>query len=223
MRGSTAMRARRSAGKAEGAPDAFCLCGIDVTTSSSYTDGVFEFSAGSPSLCLVDTVGNRGGPNVERLGTPQDFTHWLREAALLDPDGAAASETDLADARALRDALYRSALALSNGDPPAADAVALINAVARGAPPRPQWVDGQITYVAEHGVRAALAMLAGDAIATLADAQAARVRLCPECRMMFVDRSPAGKRRWCSSASGCGNRAKVREHRARRSQKGNTK
>ena len=210
MRGSTAMRARRSAGKAEGAPDAFGLCGIDVTTSSSYAGGVFEFSAGSPS-------------NVERLATPQDFTHWLREAGLLDPDGAAASETDLADARALRDALYRSALALSNGDPPAADAVALINAVARGTPPRPQWVDGRIVHIAEHNVRAALAMLAGDAIATLADAQAARVRLCPECRMMFVDRSPAGKRRWCSSASGCGNRAKVREHRARRSQKGNTK
>ncbi len=181
---------------------------------------MFEFSAGSPSLCLVDTVGNRGGAYIERLATPQDLTRWLREASLLGPHGGEASAADLVDARALRDALYRSALALANGETPASADVDRINALARSTPPRPQWVDGHVVHIAEHGVSAALALLAGDAVAILADAETTRVRLCPECRMMFVDKSPAGKRRWCSSASGCGNRAKVREHRARRAKKG---
>ncbi|WP_343611720.1 CGNR zinc finger domain-containing protein [Novosphingobium sp.] len=181
---------------------------------------MFEFSAGSPSLCLVDTVGNRGGADIERLATPQDFTRWLREASLLDPEGREALETDLVDARALRDALYRAALAIMNGKMPAPADIDGINALALGTPPRPQWVNSEVVHVSGDRVRAALALLAGDAVGTLADAQLGRVRLCPECRMMFVDKSPAGRRRWCSSASGCGNRAKVREHRARKSQEG---
>lgn len=181
---------------------------------------MFEFSAGSPALCLVDTVGNRGGADIERLATPQDFTSWLRQASLLDPEGREALEADLVDARTLRDALYRAALAIVNGEMPSLADVDGINALAQGTPPRPQWVNGEIVHLAEDGVRAALALLAGDAVGTLADAQIGRVRLCPECRMMFVDKSPAGKRRWCSSASGCGNRAKVREHRARKSKEG---
>jgi predicted RNA-binding Zn ribbon-like protein len=31
--------------------------------------------------------------------------------------------------------------------------------------------------------------------------------------MLFFDASPPGKRLWCSSSSGCGNRAKTRRHR----------
>lgn len=193
---------------------------IDVTISSCYDVSMFEFSAGSPALCLVDTVGNRGGADIERLATPQDFTRWLRQASLLDLDDREALEADLVDARALRDALYRAALAIVNGEMPVPADIDGINDLAQGTPPRPQWVNGEVVHVARDGVRAALALLAGDAVGTLADAQAGRVRLCPECRMMFVDKSPAGKRRWCSSASGCGNRAKVRDHRARKAQEG---
>jgi predicted RNA-binding Zn ribbon-like protein len=44
-----------------------------------------------------------------------------------------------------------------------------------------------------------------------------RLRRCASetCRWVFVDRSPSGRRRWCDM-SVCGNRAKVRRHRARR-------
>ncbi len=44
-----------------------------------------------------------------------------------------------------------------------------------------------------------------------------RLRRCASetCRWVFVDRSPGGRRRWCDM-SVCGNRAKVRRHRARR-------
>jgi predicted RNA-binding Zn ribbon-like protein len=107
---------------------------------------------------------------------------------------------------------------------PTSEDIALINAAARAAPLRPQWHDGRIELIAEDDIAAALSVLAADAVAILASPLVDRVRLCPECRMMFVDRSAAGRRRWCSSASGCGNRIKVRQHRARRSwqQKGET-
>jgi len=44
----------------------------------------------------------------------------------------------------------------------------------------------------------------------------ARVRICASetCSARFYDRSPAGRRRWCSMAL-CGNAAKARRHRAR--------
>lgn len=176
---------------------------------------MFEFSAGSPALCLVDTVRDRGGACTETLRDPCDLDHWLRAAALLGAGGAQATERDLRAARELRDAIFRSAAALIDRATPADNDIDTINRAARLAPPRPQWRDGQIEMLAEDAVAAAFSLLAADAVAILSVPLIDRVRLCPECRMMFVDRSPAARRRWCSSASGCGNRAKVRAHRAR--------
>jgi predicted RNA-binding Zn ribbon-like protein len=47
-------------------------------------------------------------------------------------------------------------------------------------------------------------------------AERARIRICASdtCSARFYDRSPAGRRRWCSM-QGCGNVAKARRHRAR--------
>ena len=44
-----------------------------------------------------------------------------------------------------------------------------------------------------------------------------RLKLCgnPECRRAFFDRTRSRTRRWCASAT-CGNRARVRRHRARK-------
>ena len=43
-----------------------------------------------------------------------------------------------------------------------------------------------------------------------------RLRICANdgCRYLFIDRSPAGRRRWCDMRT-CGNQAKVARHRAR--------
>ncbi|MBJ7439049.1 MAG: CGNR zinc finger domain-containing protein, partial [Sphingopyxis sp.] len=43
-----------------------------------------------------------------------------------------------------------------------------------------------------------------------------RLRECDGCKMYFLDNTRGRRRRWCSSASGCGNRAKVRRHRDRK-------
>jgi predicted RNA-binding Zn ribbon-like protein len=75
--------------------------------------------------------------------------------------------------------------------------------------------------LAEHppvdSARAALASIALDAARMLGTpAEAARIRVCASqtCSARFYDRSPAGRRRWCSMAL-CGNEAKARRHRAR--------
>jgi hypothetical protein len=57
----------------------------------------------------------------------------------------------------------------------------------------------------------------------LANADPDLVRVCdgPECEIWFYDRTKAHRRRWCSQAV-CGNRDKVRNHRARAQAAGQT-
>ncbi|WP_417770015.1 CGNR zinc finger domain-containing protein [Stappia sp.] len=180
----------------------------------------FEFIAGSPALCLVDTLGNRGGDQAggaatERLPDPAALGAWLSAAGLSSGPGGTASQKDLDETRALREAIHRCALAVIAGeDLPAAD-LALVNLAASATPPRPQLVGGRIVNSAGDPVRAALSHLAADALPLFVDPLRQRLRQCPECRMMFLDTSRPGKRLWCSSAKGCGNRAKVRKFRAR--------
>jgi predicted RNA-binding Zn ribbon-like protein len=66
-------------------------------------------------------------------------------------------------------------------------------------------------------VKRALAAVALDAARMLGTpAEAARIRVCASatCSARFYDRSPAGRRRWCSMAL-CGNEAKARRYRER--------
>ncbi|GAA2455623.1 CGNR zinc finger domain-containing protein [Streptomyces macrosporus] len=60
------------------------------------------------------------------------------------------------------------------------------------------------------------------AVATAAgDGTWTRLKVCEahDCRWAYYDRSPAGRRRWCTMAV-CGSRAKMRTYRARRSSGG---
>jgi predicted RNA-binding Zn ribbon-like protein len=66
--------------------------------------------------------------------------------------------------------------------------------------------------------RRALGTVALDAATMLGlPDQRERIRICqaPDCSARFYDRSPAGRRRWCSMRT-CGNVAKARRHRDRR-------
>lgn len=62
----------------------------------------------------------------------------------------------------------------------------------------------------------ARATIAGSFAHFLAEDGADRLRICANdgCRYLFIDRSPAGRRRWCDMRT-CGNQAKVARHRAR--------
>ena len=67
--------------------------------------------------------------------------------------------------------------------------------------------------------RRALGTIALDAATMLGTDQRSRIRICASdtCSGRFFDRSPAGRRRWCSMRT-CGNEAKARRHRQRQRQ-----
>ncbi|GAA2414606.1 CGNR zinc finger domain-containing protein [Streptomyces glaucosporus] len=71
------------------------------------------------------------------------------------------------------------------------------------------------------GAAALTARIAAAVAAAAGDGTWARLKVCEahDCRWAYYDRSPAGRRRWCTMAV-CGSRAKMRTYRARRSSGG---
>jgi predicted RNA-binding Zn ribbon-like protein len=175
----------------------------------------FEFIAGALSLNLVDTVSDRAGDRIERLRESGDLAAWLRAASLAVLPKHSVTVGELTATRALREAIYRCGCAAIDGKAMYVDDIRLINRIAARMPLRPKLDDGEVVLHANSPVQASLSTIAADAITVLAKASRERIRICPDCRMMFFDASRPGMRRWCSSTSGCGNRAKVRKHRTR--------
>jgi predicted RNA-binding Zn ribbon-like protein len=178
----------------------------------------FRFLGGRPCLDLTATVGGRER-RAERLRTPQDLASWLMEAGLAD-EPPTASRQDLAHARTLREAVYQTIRRRITGQPPGPGHLAIINNWAGRPPPR-TWLaaeDGQLRARQDATTAAALvAILARDAVDLLGGPLSDRIRECaaPDCALLFLDTSRAGRRRWCSMAT-CGARAKMAAYRARR-------
>jgi predicted RNA-binding Zn ribbon-like protein len=172
----------------------------------------FWFESGHVALDLALSGGPDWRSRWERLFTPADLDAWLAEGPLAVP-GTAAAAADLREAWRLREALWGIAQAHAVGDPWPAGALAQLNRSAR----RPALVatltpDG-LVWEAPTAARA-LATIARRAI-ELFGHEAGTVHRCQgeRCWLLFVDTSPARRRRWCSMER-CGNRAKVRKHRA---------
>lgn len=178
---------------------------------------------GRPSLDLVNTRRERWRRQVETLCTTADLGAWLRAAGLMASVPARIPRSVLEDARALREAIDALVVATLDGTRAPADAVALVDDWLVFAGPRPQLrlgADGLPVLderPAADSPRRALGVLAQDAASMLGTEEGrARLRICAadDCSARFYDRSPAGRRRWCSMRS-CGNAAKARRHRAR--------
>jgi predicted RNA-binding Zn ribbon-like protein len=175
---------------------------------------------GRPSVDLVNTRRERWRRRVETLVTPGDLGLWLVRAGLV-PERPRVTRALLVEARDLREAIdlcVEATLAGTPAPPPAAREIDrwLVDA-------RPRLLrdgTGTLTFAdrsAKETARAALATIALDAAHMLGTpAEAARVRICASetCSARFYDRSPAGRRRWCSMQL-CGNEAKARRHRQR--------
>ena len=176
-----------------------------------------RFDAGRPCLNLLATLGRRGATPVERVANTGDFAAWLTGAGLLDAP-VPVSEQEAGQMRQLRQAIFAVIDAARRTRTPDPGAVAVVNSFAAHPAPWPRLsADGRaVTRHSGDPVRAALAVLARDTIDLVTGADLARVRECaaPECRMLFLDTSRGGRRRWCSMAR-CGNRAKARAYAAR--------
>jgi predicted RNA-binding Zn ribbon-like protein len=158
---------------------------------------------------------------VECLASADDLARWAALAGLHD-GSAVADAGQLAAALALREHIDRALVALAEGRTPhASDLRAIDRRLARSAP-RPRLLvaggDPELTQAGPADpIECALGLLALDAARIVGTGARERVRICAasDCSARFVDRSPSGRRRWCSMAA-CGNRAKARRHRDRR-------
>lgn len=179
---------------------------------------------GRPALDLVNTLRERWRRRVETLVTPADLELWLERAGVMtDTAGVPVTAEILAEARELREAIDACVTALVDDGPPPGTAVTHIDRWLKYAGGRPQLAldAAGVPMLGErpegHSPRRALGAIAFDAARMIGDpAERARVRVCASetCSARFYDRSPAGRRRWCSMRT-CGNEAKARRHRAR--------
>ncbi|MFJ9106722.1 CGNR zinc finger domain-containing protein [Streptomyces sp. NPDC102283] len=195
----------------------------------------FRFDPGALSLELLPTGGPGPLAYFEVLREPVDLVRWAEESRLPDGLGAKAgsgsgsgpgsgpgpalvvSAAEVADARALRDALWRLAEGHVAGEPPGPDDLATLNDAAAHPPLTARLTPGGGREWAPGGTGTGLlSTVARDAVDLFTGAYAHRIRACGAhgCRLLFVDTSRPGRRRWCSMER-CGNRHKVRAHRAR--------
>ena len=149
----------------------------------------------------------------ETLHSASDLSAWLAPRLPC----AEAGDRDLADAVRLRGAIARLAHAASAGHAGDPADIDLLNLYA-STPDIPPRMPGGSLQAGRTDPRAAQALstVARDAVALLSGRVAGRIRGCDadDCGLIYLDTSRAGNRRWCSMQR-CGNRNKVRAHRAR--------
>ena len=169
------------------------------------TVDIVPLVGGHPALDLLNTVERQQtDAPIELLTDPSAVTRWAARAGV---GGGEPGAGEVGRIRALREALRA---ALTDGSSLEVlraewlDALAAARLVVGGA----SWPDGPSAI--RHRLAAA-------AFALLADPDSrARVRTCggAGCGGTFLDTTRNGSRRYCST-DGCGNRERVRRHRAR--------
>jgi predicted RNA-binding Zn ribbon-like protein len=174
----------------------------------------FRTGNGAAWLDLLATLGGRyRDRQVDALDGPAQLRAWLR-ANSLEPTGAV-TLADLDDARALREALHRTAAAALGDRPPEAGDLRLIgHALAADQPVRLRRDAARLAIARPATAAEALARLARDAVQDIAGPRRASLHACGDdtCSGIFMDTT--GRRRWCSDQT-CGNRLRVRAYRAR--------
>jgi predicted RNA-binding Zn ribbon-like protein len=173
------------------------------------------FDSGAAALDFAYTGAMGDNPAWEILHEADDLSSWLH-GRFEQLDGSA-TDRDLTDAKALRAAIARSATGASRGQSPAAEDIDVINLFA-ATPDIPPILAGGTRQAGRSRARVGqtLSELAREAVILFADDAADRIRECSadDCAIVFYDESRSNNRRWCSMQR-CGNRAKVRAHRAK--------
>jgi predicted RNA-binding Zn ribbon-like protein len=186
------------------------------------------------ALCLdfANTVDPRSGSEREEfLDSYPALVEWAVHAgAIAVPVGRrlvtagahepARAQRVLRRALALREAIYRlfagQASARSRDDDLALVTDELHRAFAASALER-RGAEYVFTFAGDDALDQMLWPVARSALELLTSPDLARVKECDgvPCGWLFLDRSKAGRRRWCSMDS-CGNRVKARRYRDRR-------
>src|SRR3954447_12357042 len=184
-------------------------------------------------LDFVNTLEYSKGLPEEHFTDAAIAVKWFQQHALLHSDAAAelssevtseeAAERLLQRIQKTRGALRELLDAAVERRPPADAALREVNRTLR-APYVYELVPSADGVSLDHRhegdpVSGALGRLAEAIARELTREDKERLRVCAndECRWVFRDNSPAGRRKWCDMSS-CGNRAKAARHRERQKQ-----
>jgi len=182
---------------------------------ASRDGGQWWFDSGSVALDFAYTGAMGDNPEWERLHEASDLSDWL-EPRFPGVDGVA-TDGDLRDATMLRSALAAAATSASLGQPIEPRIVDVINLFA-ATPDVPPALAGGTRQAGRGRARVSqlLSAIAREAVDLFDEEHTGRIRTCAadDCGLVFYDESRSNNRRWCSMQR-CGNRAKVRAHRAR--------
>ncbi|MEC3953281.1 CGNR zinc finger domain-containing protein [Nocardia sp. CDC153] len=169
------------------------------------------------SLNLVATVGGRfTEAPIERLPDARALRAWLGIHGL---EIEACGDADLEAAKTLREAVYELVEAAATNRAPDPAALTAVNARAARPSVRPPMVwdkrNGFFLDRTPLSADQALNLIARDAVDLLTGPERDRLHQCEAdtCGTVFVASGGGRPRRWCSSSS-CGNRERVRAHRA---------
>jgi predicted RNA-binding Zn ribbon-like protein len=185
-------------------------------------------------LDFVNTLSYNKGGAYEHLTDARTAVSWLQEHALLhqemadailaDANEAEGEERLLTRIRRVRAALRELLDAAVEKRPPQSAALKEVNRALR-APYVIELVPAADGVSLDHKhegdpVSGALARLSEAVTRELTGQNVRRLRVCAneDCRWVFNDHSPAGRRKWCDMSS-CGNRAKAARHRERQKNK----
>jgi predicted RNA-binding Zn ribbon-like protein len=188
----------------------------------------------SDGLDFVNTLSYDKGQPHEGLRDAATAVTWLQRHALLHQEMADAILADAADAdgeerllarvRRVRGALRELLDAAVERRPASAVALKEVNRALR-APYVIELVPAADGVSLDHRhegdpISGAMARLSEAVTRELTGENSRRLRVCAneECRWVFNDHSPAGRRKWCDMSS-CGNRAKAARHRERQKMK----
>jgi predicted RNA-binding Zn ribbon-like protein len=167
---------------------------------------------------FVNTLDREQGS--ELLETPADLGRWLAHHGLAAPSTRIAA-ADFERAIEVREA-FRAVLESNNGAPLDPKAVETLDAAARAAELTVRWDEhGDVQLApARAGLEGAFGRLLAIAYRARVEGTWSRLKVCPEhsCTWAFYDRSRNRSSTWCSMAV-CGNRAKARAFRERRSRR----
>lgn len=181
----------------------------------------FLWVGGHPALDFINTAHVSAADEiVDRLGSPEDVVSWAEHAGLAvarDPRTRRRTNTRVCE---LRSALRQLVEASLDGARPKSEAVSLVSALAAarlpGAELRYERGGYRLSPTVLQDPLDVVRLVARLGAELLASPDMQRVRRCgsDRCVLLFLDRSKAGKRKWCSMEL-CGNRAKVAAHHRR--------
>lgn len=182
-------------------------------------------------LDFVNTLVHGGRGDRDELADLRTAIHWLHQHELLHSfmvdeqlrlyaDDAVGEERTLARIRRARSALRELLDATVERRPADGAALREVNRALKAQyvyelVPAPDGVSLDHRHEGDP-IAGALARLSETIARELTFGESGRLRVCAndECRWVFFDSSPAGRRKWCDMAT-CGNRAKAARHRAR--------